>query len=80
MSLYSSSLSGIVLLVDVGSFDGFAGLGKDFVDVCQQTTEFHFNNIESQLEAIKIQVKDAVRWRSEKAKNSSGYQVSYNLF
>lgn len=76
LSLYSSGLSAIVLLVDAGSFDGFTGCTKDFVDVCQQTTEFHFSSIDNQMEAIKNQVKAAVDWRSKKLKaNTTNNQV-----
>lgn len=80
LALYSSGLSGIVLLEDLGSFDGFTGLSKDFVEVCQQTTEFHFLNIDNQLESIKNQIKQAVSWRHEKSKSNLLNQVIMNNF
>ncbi len=65
MSLYSNNLCGLVLLTD-GRISAFSGLGKDLGDMCQRSTEFHFQSLESQLQSIKEElVSPAVKWRND---------------
>eukprot|EP00118_Oscarella_pearsei_P003682 m.15328 g.15328 ORF g.15328 m.15328 type:complete len:567 (+) comp26306_c0_seq1:1470-3170(+) len=52
MSLYSSSLSGLVLLVD-NRINSYSGIKKAFAGVCQQSTDFHFPNLDCQLADIR---------------------------
>ncbi|XP_044256776.1 protein C12orf4 homolog isoform X2 [Tribolium madens] len=49
LALYSSDLSGLVLMTDnkIGS-----RLTQDFQEICQRTTEFHFPHIDDQLDKI----------------------------
>lgn len=75
LALYSSGLSGMVLLSDVGPVDGFSGLTQDFADVCHQTTEFHFLTIDDQLQNVKSQIKEASAWRAQKAKSGEHQQI-----
>lgn len=59
LNLYSNDLHGIVLMTDniIGS-----RLTKDFREICQSSTEFHFPHIDDQLEKINTlqqQIKDS---------------------
>uniref|UniRef100_A0A1B6G7P0 Uncharacterized protein n=1 Tax=Cuerna arida TaxID=1464854 RepID=A0A1B6G7P0_9HEMI len=64
LGLYSNDLCGLVLLTDtqLGSYSA-SGISKDFINVCQSSTEFHFSNIDDQLEHVKEAVKEGVAWR-----------------
>lgn len=77
LALYSNDLCGLVLLTD-GLISSFSGPTKDFMNVCQQSTEFHFPPIDDQLEKIREGVKETAAWRQENwnAENLSipGYQ------
>jgi len=51
MSLYSQSLSGVIVMVPVDRFQNYcAGLGgnPEFFACCQKTTEFHFEDVDVQ--------------------------------
>lgn len=52
MSLYSNSLSGVVLLVD-NCIDSKSRLKSGFAAVCKSSTEFHFPPLKEQLAEIK---------------------------
>eukprot|EP00117_Sycon_ciliatum_P029081 scpid47939/ scgid23240/ Uncharacterized protein C12orf4 homolog len=52
MTLYSSSLAGMVLLVD-NRINSFVGIKKDFAEICKRSTEFHFPELDKQLDAIR---------------------------
>jgi len=52
MSLYSDSLSALVLLVD-DRLQSQMGVKKDFRKLCMQSTEFHFNDVDKQLSGIE---------------------------
>ncbi|XP_075226606.1 FERRY endosomal RAB5 effector complex subunit 3 [Lycorma delicatula] len=62
LGLYSNDLCGIVLLTDthIGSH---TGLLKEFVDICESSTEFHFPSMTEQLETVKDTIKEGVEWR-----------------
>jgi len=58
MGLYSNSLTGMVLLVD-NRLNSFSGLKRKFARACDASTDFHFDNLQSQLDSVKIHL-DAV--------------------
>jgi len=52
IKLYSTALSGVVLMVDEKlSFTSAAS--KEFMSACNSTTEFHFDDVQAQLETAK---------------------------
>ncbi|XP_074605491.1 FERRY endosomal RAB5 effector complex subunit 3 isoform X2 [Brevipalpus obovatus] len=53
MSLYSNSLSALVLMVD-NRINAYTGIKKEFAARCLQSTDFHFPNIEEQFNTIKL--------------------------
>ncbi|XP_054712421.1 protein C12orf4 homolog [Uloborus diversus] len=63
ISLYSNNLSGLVLLVD-NRINSYTGIKRDFAAVCQMSTEFHFEDIDSALEIIREQGKRLAEWRA----------------
>jgi len=55
-SLYSHSLTGLVLIVTPSlSYD--SNMGKEFIKSCNATTEFHFDSIDLQLQKVKHLMK-----------------------
>lgn len=52
ITLYSERLCGMVLLVD-GGFNHPSGVTKEFSRVCERCTDFHFQDLNEQLDAIK---------------------------
>uniref|UniRef100_A0A8C3X5J9 FERRY endosomal RAB5 effector complex subunit 3 n=1 Tax=Catagonus wagneri TaxID=51154 RepID=A0A8C3X5J9_9CETA len=69
LSLYSTSLCGLVLLVD-NRINSYSGIKRDFATVCQECTDFHFPRIEEQLEVVQQVVLYARTQRSSKLKES----------
>lgn len=65
ISLYSNSLNGLVLLVD-NRLNSFTGIKREFAKVCEQSTDFHFPNLEQQFEQIEQSVLEAKDWRLRK--------------
>ncbi|XP_072172139.1 FERRY endosomal RAB5 effector complex subunit 3-like [Diadema setosum] len=51
LSLYSTNLAGLVLMVD-DRISSYTGIKRDFATVCQQSTDFHFPDLETQLRVI----------------------------
>ena len=47
MSLYSNNLCGLVLLTD-DRVSTYSGIAKEFSDICQRSTEYHFQPFELQ--------------------------------
>ena len=47
MSLYSNNLCGLVLLTD-DRVSTYSGVAKEFSDICQRSTEYHFPTFELQ--------------------------------
>ncbi|XP_048339116.1 protein C12orf4 homolog [Sphaerodactylus townsendi] len=86
LSLYSTSLCGLVLLVD-NRISSYSGIKRDFATVCQECTDFHFPEIQEQLEVVQQVVLYARAQRSSKSKrlhetanrNSGGDDKSKNL-
>uniref|UniRef100_A0A4W5Q0S7 FERRY endosomal RAB5 effector complex subunit 3 n=1 Tax=Hucho hucho TaxID=62062 RepID=A0A4W5Q0S7_9TELE len=52
LSLYSSSLCGLVLLVD-NRVNSYSGIKRDFATVSKECTDFHFPRLEEQLEVVQ---------------------------
>ncbi|XP_060698864.1 protein C12orf4 homolog isoform X3 [Hemiscyllium ocellatum] len=67
LSLYSTSLSGVVLLVD-NRINSYSGIKRDFATVCQECTDFHFPRVEQQLEIVQQVVLYASAQRNKKTK------------
>lgn len=68
MSLYSNNLCGLILLTD-NNFSAYTGLKKEFSRVCEQSTDFHFPDLQQQLTTIEQQLP-VVRETSSKRDNS----------
>lgn len=69
LSLYSTSLCGLVLLVD-NRINSYSGIKRDFATVCQECTDFHFPRIEEQLDVVQQVVLYARTQRRSKSKAS----------
>ncbi|XP_014649486.1 PREDICTED: protein C12orf4 homolog [Ceratotherium simum simum] len=69
LSLYSTSLCGLVLLVD-NRINSYSGIKRDFATVCQECTDFHFPRIEEQLEVVQQVVLYARTQRRSKLQES----------
>lgn len=67
LSLYSTSLCGLVLLVD-NRISSYSGIKRDFATVCQECTDFHFPGIQEQLEVAQQVVLYARAQHSSKSK------------
>ncbi|KAG1714460.1 Protein C12orf4 [Nymphon striatum] len=78
MALYSTNLCGMVLLVD-DRLNSFSGIKKDFAEVCDKSTEFHFPDNENQLEAIKKEVVISKEWRTKTSSNKCDDKESNKL-
>ncbi|XP_061477078.1 protein C12orf4 homolog isoform X2 [Rhineura floridana] len=76
LSLYSTSLCGLVLLVD-NRISSYSGIKKDFATVCQECTEFHFSGIQEQLEVVQQIVLYARVQHSNNSKRLHGAQFSF---
>ncbi|XP_071403599.1 ferry endosomal RAB5 effector complex subunit 3 [Centroberyx affinis] len=68
LSLYSSSLCGLVLLVD-NRVNSYSGIKRDFATVAKECTDFHFPRLEEQLEVVQQVVLYARAQRSSKQKD-----------
>ncbi|XP_005378788.1 PREDICTED: protein C12orf4 homolog isoform X1 [Chinchilla lanigera] len=69
LSLYSTSLCGLVLLVD-NRINSYSGIKRDFATVCQECTDFHFPRIEEQLEVVQQVALYARTQRGSKLKEA----------
>ncbi|XP_056908334.1 protein C12orf4 homolog [Takifugu flavidus] len=67
LSLYSSSLCGLVLLVD-NRVNSYSGIKRDFATVAKECTDFHFLCLEEQLEEVQQVLLYARAQRSSKHK------------
>ncbi|KAM4619360.1 ferry endosomal RAB5 effector complex subunit 3 [Polymixia lowei] len=68
LSLYSSSLCGLVLLVD-NRVNSYSGIKRDFATVAKECTDFHFPRLEEHLEVVQQVVLYARAQRSSKQKD-----------
>ncbi|XP_041852738.1 protein C12orf4 homolog [Melanotaenia boesemani] len=73
LSLYSSSLCGLVLLVD-NRVNSYSGIKRDFATVAKECTDFHFSCLEEQLEEVQQVVLYARAQRSSKQKEQPEIQ------
>uniref|UniRef100_A0A3P9M640 Chromosome 12 open reading frame 4 n=1 Tax=Oryzias latipes TaxID=8090 RepID=A0A3P9M640_ORYLA len=73
LSLYSSSLCGLVLLVD-NRVNSYSGIKRDFATVAKECTDFHFLSLEEQLEEVQQVVLYARAQRSSKQKDQPEIQ------
>ncbi|KAM5262575.1 ferry endosomal RAB5 effector complex subunit 3 [Ctenodactylus gundi] len=74
LSLYSTSLCGLVLLVD-NRINSYTGIKRDFATVCQECTDFHFPRIGEQLEVVQ---QVALYARTQRRSKSRAAQDSGN--
>ncbi|XP_023694629.1 ferry endosomal RAB5 effector complex subunit 3 [Paramormyrops kingsleyae] len=65
LSLYSTSLCGLVLLVD-NRVNSYSGIKRDFATVSKECTDFHFPWLEEQLEVVQQVVLYARAQRNSK--------------
>eukprot|EP00062_Callorhinchus_milii_P018405 gi/632971824/ref/XP_007902360.1/ PREDICTED: uncharacterized protein C12orf4 homolog [Callorhinchus milii] len=70
LSLYSTSLCGLVLLVD-NRINSYSGIKRDFATVSHECTDFHFPRVEQQLEIVQQVVLFASAQRNKKAKEKA---------
>ncbi|XP_056137882.1 protein C12orf4 homolog isoform X2 [Lampris incognitus] len=70
LSLYSTSLCGLVLLVD-NRVNSYSGIKRDFATVAKECTDFHFLRLEEQLEVVQQVVLYARAQRSRKQKDQN---------
>ncbi|XP_013889630.1 ferry endosomal RAB5 effector complex subunit 3 isoform X3 [Austrofundulus limnaeus] len=70
LSLYSSSLCGLVLLVD-NRVNSYSGIKRDFSTVAKECTDFHFHCLEKQLEEVQQVLLYARAQQSSKQKDQS---------
>ncbi|XP_068134462.1 ferry endosomal RAB5 effector complex subunit 3 [Hyperolius riggenbachi] len=68
LSLYSTSLCGLVLLVD-NRINSYSGIKRDFATVGQECTDFHFPQLQEQLDVVQQVVLYARAQRSQKARH-----------
>ncbi|XP_064447750.1 protein C12orf4 homolog isoform X3 [Mirounga angustirostris] len=71
LSLYSTSLCGLVLLVD-NRINSYSGIKRDFATVCQECTDFHFPRIEEQLQVVQQVVLYARTQRRNSGNRNGG--------
>ncbi|XP_068595713.1 ferry endosomal RAB5 effector complex subunit 3 [Brachionichthys hirsutus] len=67
LSVYSSSLCGLVLLVD-NRVTSYSGIKRDFATVAKECTDFHFPCLEEQLDEVQQVLLYARAQRSSKHK------------
>ncbi|XP_064198963.1 protein C12orf4 homolog [Anguilla rostrata] len=85
LSLYSSSLCGLVLLVD-NRVNSYRGIKRDFATVSKECTDFHFPRLEEQLEMVqqvvlygRAQRNSKQREQPEVPRNGAGEDKAKNL-
>jgi len=74
MSLYSNSLSALVLLVD-NRINSYSGIKLDFANICSKSTEFHFPDLESQLQESKAMAEQLKSNSMNKTSRSHSLQT-----
>ncbi len=71
LSLYSSNLSGLVLLVD-DRLSAYTGMERDFLRICRRSAELHFPRADIQLEAARHTFSNsASSWRALRSAKST---------
>lgn len=56
MSLYSDALSGMVLIVD-NRLSNYTGVKREFAQLCERSTEFHFPSLAEQMQQLKVDLQ-----------------------
>lgn len=64
MSLYSNNLCGLVVLTD-NRIQSNSGISGELADLCKRSTEFHFPELETQLETVQADLKKVGMWRTD---------------
>lgn len=64
MSLYSNNLCGLVVLTD-SRIQSSSGVSGELSDLCKRSTEFHFPELETQLETAQADLKKLGMWRTD---------------
>lgn len=77
MSLYSNSLSGIVLLVD-NRINSYVGIKREFAAICHESTELHFPDLDEQLETIRTKAREASEVRAAASLSGSDGSSSHS--
>lgn len=77
MSLYSNNLCGMVLLVD-NRINSYSGIKREFANICQRSGEFHFNDLEDQLNNIRQEVHEIKLWRSSTGRPDQEFKFGEN--
>ncbi|KAK6170121.1 hypothetical protein SNE40_018593 [Patella caerulea] len=75
MSLYSNSLCGLIMLVD-NRLNSYTGMKRAFSRVCEQSTDFHFSDLDRRLYLIEEEFIKANEIRSHRVCNEDGDVVS----
>ncbi|XP_010881805.1 protein C12orf4 homolog isoform X1 [Esox lucius] len=76
LSLYSSSLCGLVLLVD-NRVNSYSGIKRDFATVAKECTDFHFPRLEEQLEVVQQVVLYARAQRTSRTRDQPGRSITH---
>lgn len=64
LSLYSSTLNGLILLVD-DKPNCYTGIKSDFAMICEESNEFHFLSHQEQLHHIRHSIKKSTATRAK---------------
>ncbi|KAK3090690.1 hypothetical protein FSP39_013761 [Pinctada imbricata] len=75
MSLYSNDLCALILMVD-NRLNSYTGLKRAFAKVCEQSTDFHFPDLDQQFLIIEHELTLANDYRAQKKQSEDGDKVS----
>ncbi|XP_061175241.1 protein C12orf4 homolog [Saccostrea echinata] len=64
MSLYSNDLCAMIMMVD-NRLNSYTGLKREFARVCEQSTDFHFPDLEQQFAIIEQELALASEYRQQ---------------
>lgn len=64
LSLYSDKLSAVVLLVDT-RISSYSGVKRELARICEKSTEFHFEDLDKQLEQLQEDLKATITREGE---------------
>jgi hypothetical protein len=76
LSLYSSSLCGLILLVPKRIRLTTADIKEEFASVCERSTDFHFPSLEQQLSSIEDCLQQANQARSAASINLDSHSIT----
>lgn len=75
MSLYSNDLCALIMMVD-NRLNSYTGLKRDFSKVCEQSTDFHFPDLEQQFAIIEQELALANEHRHQHKHSEDADKVS----